>query len=120
MKIPLKVKVFIWLVLKKRIPTRDRLIKQGWVKDPTCVLCGADEESVDDLFARCVFGKFILVIGAEDIHSQDLRDDANRVWDRWTDRMDLQMKQIRLPELAGCWWVTWKIRNDNIFRNIVS
>ncbi|OAY67736.1 putative ribonuclease H protein [Ananas comosus] len=78
LKIPLKFKVFGWLVLKKRTLTRDILVKRGISNDPTCVLCGTHEETVDHLFCRCVFSKFIIVTGVDDIQAQDLGDELIR------------------------------------------
>ncbi|OAY82706.1 putative ribonuclease H protein [Ananas comosus] len=102
LKIPLKVKVFSWLVLKKRMLTRDTLVKRGWLDDSICVLCGSGEESVDHLFTRCVFCKFILVSGVDDIQANDLENDVNLVWDRWRDRKDHPKKRTRLTDLVGC------------------
>lgn len=43
------------------------------------MLCGADEETVDHMFTRCVFCKFIIVTGVNDIQAQDLGDDVHRL-----------------------------------------
>lgn len=80
--IPLKVKVFCWLALKKRLPTTDLLVKRGWAGNTTCALYGAKDESVDHLFTRCVFTKFIIVMGVNGIQATDLGSDVNRVWQR--------------------------------------
>ncbi|XP_020102988.1 uncharacterized protein LOC109720350 [Ananas comosus] len=44
LRIPLKVKVLCWLVLKKRLLTTDNFVKRGWTGDTACVLCRAYEE----------------------------------------------------------------------------
>ncbi|OAY77330.1 Serine/threonine-protein kinase STY46 [Ananas comosus] len=51
-RVPLKVKVFSWIVLKKRPLTADNLLKRGWTGNTVCVLCGTEEETVDHLFVR--------------------------------------------------------------------
>ncbi|XP_020109325.1 uncharacterized protein LOC109724810 [Ananas comosus] len=79
--IPLKVKVFCWLALKKRLPTTDLLAKRGWVGNTVCVLCGVEDESVDHLFTRCVFTKFIIVMEVTGIQVTDLDNDVIRVWE---------------------------------------
>lgn len=78
-KIPLKIKVFVWLVLKKKNATIDKLLKRGWMDDSTCVVCGSEEKSVGHLFARCVFCKFPFVSGMDGIQTQDLEIDVNLV-----------------------------------------
>ncbi|OAY83301.1 putative ribonuclease H protein [Ananas comosus] len=55
LRIPLKIKVFCWLVLKKRTLTAVNLSLTGWPGSTTCALCGVHEESVDHLFTQCVF-----------------------------------------------------------------
>jgi hypothetical protein len=58
-KIPLKVKLFIWLILEQRILTWENLVKRGFLGPSRCVLCGKDEEIVYHLFVDCIFKKYI-------------------------------------------------------------
>ncbi|CAA7053093.1 unnamed protein product [Microthlaspi erraticum] len=44
-----------WLVMKKRLPTRDRLRAWGLGIPPECVLCSTGIESHDHLFFECDF-----------------------------------------------------------------
>ena len=48
-KVPAKIKFFLWLLSKKSILTRDTLLKRGWKGDKHCVFCG-QEENIDHLF----------------------------------------------------------------------
>lgn len=48
-KVPLKIKIFLWLVLKNIILTKDNLLRRGWKGTDKCMLCGA-KESVEHLF----------------------------------------------------------------------
>lgn len=113
----LKVKVFCWLVLKRRTPTLDNLIKRGRTGDANCVLCRTEEETVDHLFSRCVFTKFLLVKTNEEVHPTDLANDVTSAWDRWSGRRGSKLKCTRLPDLVACWWIIWELRNRVIFRN---
>ncbi|OAY70170.1 putative ribonuclease H protein [Ananas comosus] len=83
LRIPLKVKVFCWLVLKKRPLTTDNLVKRWWTGETACVLCRDHDETVDHLFTQCVFLKYIMVMGLEDVHAEELGDDVLVVWDKW-------------------------------------
>lgn len=67
LRIPFKVKVFCWLVLKKKIPTIDNLLKRGWIGNTICVLCGSKFETFDHLFTRCVFLRFLMVMSLEGV-----------------------------------------------------
>lgn len=51
-KLPLKIKVFMWLIDKNSILTRDNLLHRGWQGPKECVFCGNDE-SIDHLFLHC-------------------------------------------------------------------
>jgi zinc-binding in reverse transcriptase len=54
LKIPLKHKLFLWMLLNNKILTKDNLCKRNWTGDITCVFCSAPE-SVDHLFFKCPF-----------------------------------------------------------------
>lgn len=71
--------MFCWLILKKRLPITDLLVKRGWVGNANCVHCGSEEESVDHLFARCVFTRFIIVMGVDGVQARDLGNDVIQV-----------------------------------------
>ena len=49
---PLKVQVFLWLLLQDRIPTRVNLMRRGVlsVVEDTCTCCSNSPESVSHLF----------------------------------------------------------------------
>lgn len=43
LKLPIKVKVFIWFFLKGVILTKDNLIKRNWRGDENCCFCNTNE-----------------------------------------------------------------------------
>ena len=50
--IPLKIKIFLWLVKQNRVLTRDNLSRRGWSGNMQCVYC-SEMESVNHLFVNC-------------------------------------------------------------------
>lgn len=58
--IPLKVKIFVWLVLKSKILTIDNLHKRSWPGEQDCVLCLDTEETIDHFFAMCEMTRILL------------------------------------------------------------
>lgn len=50
-----KCSIFLWLALRDRLLTKDRLSKFGFHTFPTCVLCGAADESSHHLLVDCSF-----------------------------------------------------------------
>jgi hypothetical protein len=57
-KIPLKIKIFIWFLSNKVLLTKDNLVKRRWSGCTKCVFCG-DQETVEHLFIACPFAKLI-------------------------------------------------------------
>lgn len=50
--------IIMWLLCKRRLPTRDRTSKLGDNAIPTkCQLCIEEEESIDHLFFKCKYLK---------------------------------------------------------------
>lgn len=43
LKLPLKIKIFLLLMLKNNILTKDNFLKRGWTGDNQCSFCGHPE-----------------------------------------------------------------------------
>ncbi len=82
LRISIKVQIFVWLMLKGRLPTTDFLVKRGWTGCTTCVLCGGENETVDHLFVRCVFSRFVLGMGDDNIWLENDAATVRGVWER--------------------------------------
>ena len=52
LKVPLKIKIFMWFVHKKVILTKDNLLKRQWNGCKRCAFCQSDE-TVEHLFIHC-------------------------------------------------------------------
>ena len=50
-----KCSFILWLAIKNRLLTRDKLISYGMIIDPACLLCSGNVESVHHLFSDCPF-----------------------------------------------------------------
>ncbi|XP_020101445.1 uncharacterized protein LOC109719281 [Ananas comosus] len=85
--------------------------------DTIYVLCRARDESVDHLFTQCVFIKYIMVMGLEDVRTEELGNDVLVVWDKWMRKATMRGRSNGLSELVACWWTIWKVRNNLIFIN---
>lgn len=48
-----KCSFFLWLALRNRLLTKDRMISFGFNVSPTCVLCRSANESAEHLFSSC-------------------------------------------------------------------
>lgn len=73
LKIPPRVQIFLWLLSKNKVLTRDNLAKRRAVSDKTCLFCN-DPESVCHLFFDCLVAKRLWLAIAEIL---ELRHDWN-------------------------------------------
>jgi hypothetical protein len=55
--IPMRIKLFCWLVFENRILTWDNMSKRGLYGPSRCVLCGEGEESIKHLMVHCSLPK---------------------------------------------------------------
>jgi hypothetical protein len=60
-QMPLKMKFFVWLVLRNRIQTVDNLGRKKWKGSKLCQLCN-EEENVDHLLFRCPIAVFMWAV----------------------------------------------------------
>jgi hypothetical protein len=60
-KLPLKVKNFVWLVIKNRIQIVDNLGKKKWQGSSLCQLC-QEEENIEHLMFRCPIAIFMQTV----------------------------------------------------------
>jgi hypothetical protein len=58
LKVPLKIKIFMWYLIKGVVLTKDNLAKRNWHGNKKCVFCTANE-SIQHLFIDCHFTKFV-------------------------------------------------------------
>jgi hypothetical protein len=56
-QIPLRIKLFCWLMFENIILTWDNLSKRGFFGPSRCVLCGEREESLKHLMVEFFFSK---------------------------------------------------------------
>ena len=54
-KVENKTKIFVWLLLQRRLPTNDRVIKHGGQANPICQLCHIGDETTTHIMAKCSY-----------------------------------------------------------------
>jgi hypothetical protein len=112
-KLPMKIKVFMWLVRRKRIMTKDLLLKRGWVGDSSCVFCG-EHETIHHLFVTC---PFINSIWQWISAYNNFYFTGTTLKDIWIMDYAIPMKDKALLELirGAIFWTIWLERNKLIF-----
>jgi mannosylglycoprotein endo-beta-mannosidase len=58
-KVKTKCKIFLWLLLQRRLPTTDRIIQRGNSANPLCTLCQNHQEKTLHMIAKCDYSKAI-------------------------------------------------------------
>ena len=58
MKIPLKIKIFMWYLKRGVILTKDNLARRNWNGNKACCFC-SKHETIQHLFVECHYAKFL-------------------------------------------------------------
>ncbi len=116
LRLPPKVKIFIWSVLRNHLLTTDNLLKRGWTGNSLCVFCGVVAETTYHLFTGCVYSRFVIGKGNGNAGFQSLQDSVRGEWERRLGGGCTTATNRTLSLLAANWWVLWKIRNRVVFR----
>lgn len=115
--VPLKVKIFMWILLKNRFQTKGNLVFKGWRGDPRCAMCLTTVETSEHLFAECAEIKSLwedLIEGSNII----LPSGGTTLWDSLI-RVFSTSKYNDLPHLLipTTTWCIWNERNNVIFKD---
>lgn len=110
---PWKIKVFLRLLLRNSILTKDNLIIRGWQKgDKFCQFCDT-AESMQHLFIECRIAKVIWNVVCSNL--KPFRD-INHLFGSWMESFQKNMKHPIWVGVAAILWVIWKTRNSACFK----
>lgn len=113
-KIPHKIKIFLWLIIKNRILSKENLIKRSWFGVSDCVFCGLFE-STKHLFFECSVARFIWRLIQIALYLPTTPTDVEHLTGVWLRNFD---KGYRKSIVVGCGavlWAIWKSRNSICF-----
>ncbi|KAG8072286.1 hypothetical protein GUJ93_ZPchr0006g43351 [Zizania palustris] len=116
---PLKIKIFLWLLFKGRIPVGFTLQKMGWRGDPRCKLCGANED-MDHIFFRCQMAQFVWCFVRDALGWADSPLSLRSFIDSHLMRGSATLKLVNVWVFSGCAWALWLQRNCFVFQNRIS
>ena len=113
LKIPLKIKIFLWYLKKGVTLTKDNLAKRNWQGSVKYCLCSS-VETIQHLFFYCYLARFVW----NTVHiTYGIQPPANFINMLSSQLHGLSLKlinQILLGAAALCWSI-WLNRNDMIF-----
>lgn len=112
-KVPLNIKIFIWLMTNNALLTKDNLIRSRWSASPVCQFCD-QEESVDHLFFTCPIAKVIWVVIAKGIGDNNIPTSLSQCWS-WCEQWLRTGEKFHLWGISSICWAIWKARNKAYF-----
>ena len=113
LKIPLKIKIFLWFLSRKELLTKDNLTKRRWIGCKKCVFCDVDE-SVEHLFIKCTFARCIWRLLHFTFNIYPPSNIAN-MFGTWLNGIDRVTKAHIRIGVAAILWAIWNCRNDLVF-----
>jgi hypothetical protein len=113
MKIPLKIKIFMWYLIRGVPLTKDNLDKRRWQGSKKCVFYDSNE-SIQHLFFKCHYARFFwrllyCCFGLSTPRS------FKHIFGSWLHGVHLKVKNLIITGVAALCWAIWISRNDLVF-----
>ncbi|WVZ57988.1 hypothetical protein U9M48_008310, partial [Paspalum notatum var. saurae] len=120
---PLRCKFFLWLAVKNRCWTADRLLKHGLPHLSVCLLCDQENEDIQHILVACVFSwevwaKVLIDVGLQLVAPQpDVR--VFSTWWCWpVSRVPKESRKGFNSLVIMVAWTLWKHRNACVFEGL--
>ena len=108
LKVPGKIKHFMWKACSKSLPTKANLMKRKILTDPTCHLCGRVAEDTKHALWDC---KAVKVVWCKDFSWVNRFEATHGLW---LDLVDRLLSKSRVVELfVTTAWFIWTHRNKS-------
>ena len=113
-KLPLKIKIFLWMVFHDRTQSAEQLKKRNWKGELNCMLCGV-VETTDHILFQCPIANFLwsFLLDAFSWHSAPVS--IQDIVGKMSRGEKLCSKRLLIIICAGAMWSLWKTRNDMVF-----
>lgn len=108
-KLPMKIKVFMWLLIQDKLQTGVNLKKKKWKGDMNCCLCGKPENA-DHLFFNCILAKTVWTCFKEALGWNKIPQGLQEVFDEWIP-LGSHNYHVKLFILSIVLWGIWNVRN---------
>jgi hypothetical protein len=104
-RIPLKIKVFLWLLCREAILTKDNLVKRNWKGNDKCCFC-SNYETTQHLFFDCPLAKFFWRI-IEIIIGLGQPNNIRNLYGGWVQTMNPKQRQLLFVGIGAMLWALW-------------
>jgi len=116
---PGKCKTFVWLAIRNRCWTADRLQKRGLPHPERCPLCDQEEENIQHILTSCVFARQFWFAILQPLNLARLTPTRTVSFADWWKKAERKLqKQHRKGFNSLCIlgaWTIWKHRNACVF-----
>jgi hypothetical protein len=113
-KIPLKIKIWLWLIWHNAIATKDNLLKRNWNGSAYCQFCHQNE-SISHLFFECVAAKYVWSTLAMAIGATDRPQSFTQfIW--WFPHFVPASRNVQIAGLTTICWAIWKLGIEHVLR----
>ncbi|TYH21059.1 hypothetical protein ES288_A04G012500v1 [Gossypium darwinii] len=124
LKVPSRVRYFLWLIAIDRVPTKDFLIKKGLkigVIFNICPWCNREWEKTDHLFFNCIFinGFWKRIFNWWDIRWKKVNNFEDFYSCCFKVKILGSCKSLWLIAIVAAVWSIWLARNEMVFDNKV-
>lgn len=112
LKIPLKIKFFLWLLNRGFTLTKDNLARKNWKGDKKCCFCNYNE-TIQHLFLESHDAKELwhLVFYATRLTPPT---SVSHMLGNWLSNQDRKIRSLILVGISAFCWAIWGCRNDII------
>jgi hypothetical protein len=117
-KVPLKIRIFMWFLYKKVILTKDNLARRNWKGCTKCVFCGL-KETIDHLFISCPFSRLVWRV----VHftfSIPPPSNITNLFGNWLNGIDKKTKERIRVGVCALVWTIWNCRNEVVFNRCAN
>jgi hypothetical protein len=115
LKLPLKIKIFLWYLGRGLTLTKDNLAKRRWRGSPKCSFCNQNE-NIQHLFFDCYIAKTVWRIIYFTLKI-DPPVNINHIMGDWESNKGCMHKKLLLSGVAALFWSIWLCRNDVVFNH---
>ena len=116
-KVPSKIKIFLWFLKKGVTLTKDNLIKRNWKGSAKCCLCNSNE-TIHQLFFECHVAK---IIWFSFFIAFNIKPPTGftHLLGAWIKGFHHTIRNQVLVGVTTLWWALWLSRNKIIFKTKV-
>jgi hypothetical protein len=102
MKVPLRIKIFLWYLKRGVVLTKDNLVRRNWSGNKLCVFC-LYPESIQHLFFDCHFARFLWRV-VQVTFNIDVPISTTHMFNGWVVGLGNQIKKLVLVGAATLCW----------------